>query len=166
MAEKAERAQNAAENGRSKELYDIIKQLAGQNNRQAAAVKNKDGELLKSKEARLSRWKEQFEEVLNRATPESPPEDESIEVEKLDISVEAPTLEEIRAAMKALKNGKAPGADHITAEMLKADPEQTTQELKHIFDLIWTEEKVPKQWTKGLLRKIPKKGNLQDCGDW
>ena len=29
MAEKAERAQNAAENERSKELYEIIKQLAG-----------------------------------------------------------------------------------------------------------------------------------------
>ena len=47
MAEKAERAQNAAENGRQKELYSIVKQLTGQNNRQIAAVKSKDGELLK-----------------------------------------------------------------------------------------------------------------------
>ena len=93
MAEKAERAQNAAENERSKQLYDIIKQLTGQNNRQAAAVKNKDGELLKNKEERLARWKEHFGEVLNRDTPESPPEDENLEVEELDISVEAPTLE-------------------------------------------------------------------------
>ena len=50
--------------------------------------------------------------------------------------------------------------------MLKAGPGQTSKELKHIFDLIWTEEKVPKQRTKGLICKIPKKGNLQDCGNW
>jgi hypothetical protein len=25
---------------------------------------------------------------------------------------------------------------------------------------------VPTQWTKGLICKIPKKGNLQDCGNW
>ena len=55
--ELVKRAQNAAENGTSEELYDIIKQLAGQNNRQAVAAKNKDGKLLKNKEARLARWK-------------------------------------------------------------------------------------------------------------
>jgi hypothetical protein len=167
MSEKAERAQNAAENGRQKELYSIVKQLTGQTTRQAAAVKSKNGELLKSKEARLVRWKEHFQEVLNRDTPEEPPQEEEEEGRKeLDISVEAPTLQEILTALKALRNGKAPGADQISAEMLKADPEQTSIELKRIFDLIWEKETVPTQWTKGLICKIPKKGNLQHCGNW
>ena len=68
--------------------------------------------------------------------------------------------------MRTLRNGKAPGADQITAEMLKADPQQTSQELKQTFDLIWKDEKVPKHWTKGLICKIPKKGNIQDCSNW
>nr|KAG5687784.1 hypothetical protein BaRGS_025678 [Batillaria attramentaria] len=141
MAQTAEQAQKAAENGQQKKLYNIVKQLTGQRNRQAAAVKSKDGELLKNKEARLKRWKEHFEEVLNRDTPDFPPHDEDGEGEEIGISVEAPTKQEIQAALKALKNGKAPGADQITAEMLKADPEQTSQQLKRIFDQIWKEEK-------------------------
>ena len=166
ISEKAERAQDAAENGRQKELYSIVKQLTGQSNRQTAAVKDKNGELLKNKEARLARWKEHFEEVLNRDAPDSPPEEEEREEEELDIPVEPPTIDEIQAALKNLKNGKAPGADQLSAEMLKADIERTSQELKYIFDLIWRDGRVPKQWTKGLICKLPKKGNLLDCSNW
>lgn len=57
--ESGERAQNAAENRRQKELCSIVKQLTGQSNRQTAAVKNKDGELLKSKEAKKVRKMEE-----------------------------------------------------------------------------------------------------------
>ena len=162
----AEKAQRAAENGRQSELYDIVKQLTGKFSRKAAAVKNKEGEVLKNQEARLSRWKEHFQEVLNRETPEDPPQDDEGEREELNISVEKPNIQEVKDALKALKNGKAAGIDQITAEMLKADYEQTSKELVHIFDLIWEKESVPKQWNKGLICKIPKKGNLQECGNW
>lgn len=55
IAEKAERAQKTAENGKEKKLYNILKQLTGKENKQTAAVKSKDGEQLKSKEARRAR---------------------------------------------------------------------------------------------------------------
>ena len=142
----------------------IVKQLTGHNNRLVATIKNKDGELLKNMEARKKRWKEHFQEVLNIDTPEEPPQEE--EEEELDISTEPPTLQEIKTALKTLINGKAPGADQITAEMFRADPELTTIELKRIFHLIWEKETVAMQWTKGVICKIPKKGNLQECGNW
>ena len=165
--EQAKTAENASENGRLKELHEVVKQLTGQNFRQTAAVKDKDGKLLKNQEARLGRWKEHFENVLNRQAPEeSPEEGENEETEKLDISEEAPSIEEIMKALKTIRNGKAPGADQIAPEMLKADPELTSAELKRIFDLIWEQENVPQEWNKGLIFKIPKKGNLQDCGNW
>lgn len=66
----------------------------------------------------------------------------------------------------AFRNGKALGADQRTAEMLKSDLVQTCQELKFTFDQIWKKEKVPKEWTKGLIYKITKKDNLQECGNW
>ena len=166
LAKKTEQAQRAAENGRQKELYGIVKQLTGQNVRKTAAVTNKNGETLKNKAARLERWKEHFQEVLNRDTPEDPPQEEEEEMEELDISVEPPTIQEIKSAVKALKNGKAPGEDQISAEMLKANIEQTSLELQNIFDIIWEKETVPTQWTKGLICKIPKKGNLQECENW
>jgi hypothetical protein len=129
-------------------------------------VKKVNGELLKSKEARMARWKEHFQEVLNREAPEEPPQEEGEEGQELDISAEAPDVEEIRAALKTLRNGGAPDADQISAEMLKADIERTSLELKRIFDLIWDQETVLAQWTKALICKIPKRGNQQDCGNW
>ena len=145
MAEKAQAAQKAAENGRAKELYDITRQVSSKGPRKTAAITNKDVKLLKSKEERQARWKEHFEEVLNREAPPNPPTDEEMEEEELDINTEPPTEEEIRKVVQALKNGKAPGSDQITAELLKADTESTYVELKRLFDLIWQEEKVPEQ---------------------
>ena len=43
-----------------------------------AAISNKDGKLLKSKEERQARWKEHFEGVLNRETQPNPPMDEEM----------------------------------------------------------------------------------------
>lgn len=85
--------------------------------------------------------------MLNRDTPESALLEDQ-EGEELDISFEASATEEIKVALRALKNGKASGADRITAEMLKADTEKTSQELKRILDLIWKDGKVLKHWTK------------------
>ena len=62
--------------------------------------------------------------------------------------------------VQTLKNGKAPGIVQITAELLKVDIESTCVELRHLFDLIWREEKLLKQWKQGLICKIPKqRGN-------
>ena len=138
MTEKAQAAQTAAENGRAKELYDITRQLSGKGPKKTAAITNKDDMLLKSKEETQVRWKEHFEEVLNGEAPPNPPTDEEIE-EELNIDTEPPTEEEIRKTVQALKNGKAPGNEQITAELLKADTESresTCVELKRFFDMI------------------------------
>ena len=88
-----------------------------------------------------------------------------MEEEELDIDTERPTEEEIRKVVQARKNGKAPGIDQTIAELLKDDTETTYVELKRLFDLIWQEEKMPEQWKLGLMCRIPKKGNLQQCGN-
>ena len=71
-----------------------------------------------------------------------------------------------RNAIKAMKTGKAPGVDSIHAEMLKADLSTATRVLTNLFDTIWDKETIPSDWGKGLIIKIPKKGNLQVCDNW
>ena len=59
---------------------------------------------------------------------------------------------EIGIAIKSLKNGKAPCEDMITAELLKADLEFTTDRVKELIDTIWSLEKVPLGRGDSLLR--------------
>nr|KAG5705881.1 hypothetical protein BaRGS_030771 [Batillaria attramentaria] len=39
-------------------------------------------------------------------------------------------------------------------------------QLHHLLNLIWTTEEMPTEWKKGLLVKLPKHGNLSQCGKW
>ena len=76
------------------------------------------------------------------------------------------TEAEVREAIKAQKNGKAPGSDSVCAEMLKADEQETHSILCQIFQRIWDEEDTPDDWKTGTIIKLPKKGDLGNCNNW
>ena len=76
------------------------------------------------------------------------------------------TLNEVTSAIRRLKNGKAPGEDGVCAEMLKAEEQVTPQILQRILQDIWDKEDIPSDWKKGVIVKLPKKGDLTDCNNW
>ena len=82
------------------------------------------------------------------------------------ISTDPITKAEIRTALRKMKNGKAGGKDKITAELLKADMNTTEKWLVNLFRTLWEQEKVSKTWKQGLIVKMPKKGDLTECGNW
>ncbi|VDP51453.1 unnamed protein product [Schistosoma mattheei] len=84
----------------------------------------------------------------------------------LPIDVNPPTTEEIRMAIRQIKDGKAAGPDNIPAEALKSDIEVTTNMLYLLFKKTWEEEQVPMDWKEGHLVKMPKKGDLSKCENY
>lgn len=128
-------------------------------------VKDKRGKLLSTEKEMEERWKEHFEEILNRPPPTHEP-DISDPAADLDINIEPPQIPEIVSAIQSLKNGKAPGYDHLNAELLKTDPLLTATILQPIFHDIWERKTIPDEWNHGVIIKIPKKGNLNDCNNW
>ena len=108
---------------------------------------------------KLERWKEHFEETLNRPEPTNPIEINDDECSETidEITITSITQDEIKKALKMMKNGKASGKDSITAELLKADVEITSVVLEDLFQDIWENEIIPKNWTQGIITKIPKK---------
>ena len=85
-------------------------------------MKDTNGTVLTTSDDQKLRWKEHFEELLNRPAPEQTANITPKE-EDLPISLEAPTMEEIKKAIRTLNNGKAAGPDGIPAEAMKAAQE-------------------------------------------
>ena len=161
----ADEAEEAAKGQDLKTLYQITKTLKGSFNSGDGPVKDKEGNFISSEQGKTARWKEHFEEVLNRPEPTQTPVILPAD-EDLDIATDPPTEEEIKQAMKTLKNGKAAGVDGVTAEMLRAEETMTTRLLAEMFQKIWEDESAPATWKTGLIVKLPKKGNLADCNNW
>ena len=87
-------------------------------------------------------------------------------LETFETNLEPPTKDEIRRATKSLKNNKVQGIDNISAEMLKADTKLISDKLYKLFNIIWANEVLPAEWLKGLIIKLPKKGDKTECTNW
>ena len=160
-----EEAETAADKRDMKRLYEITRVLSGKRNRTNCPVKDKNGDIITGEEKERKRWAEHFEEILNRPPPPVPP-DIPPATEPLEVNTGPPTKQETMKAIKSLKTGKAPGPDGIPPEALKADIQTSTDMLHPLLVKIWETETVPDDWRKGLLVKLPKKGDLSSCNNW
>ena len=161
----AKEAEDAAARGNMKQLYDTTRKLAGKFKQAERPIKDKNGVILTSEEDQMGRWRDHFEELLNRPAPSNPP-DIPLPSEVLEVNCERPDREEIRKAISLLKTGKAPGPDEIPAEAIKADMETSIEMLYDLIGKIWDTDEIPIGWKEGYLVKIPKKGDLQECKNY
>ncbi|KAK3515953.1 hypothetical protein QTP86_004679, partial [Hemibagrus guttatus] len=162
----AEDAERAAEQKDMKTVYMTTKKLRGDRGQnQDIPVRAKDGTPITEEYAKLKRWKEHFRQILNRPDPPAladiPEADEDLDIDMGDIRVE-----EVKAAIHKMKNGKAPGEDGVCPEMLKAEEEETPLVLQCVLQDIWEKERCPDIWRIGTIIKLPKKGDLGDCNNW
>ena len=161
----ADEAEEAAGRQDLKTLYRINELLNNGFKNNDVPVKDIDGNVLSKETEKLARWKEHFKSILNRPEPEQVAEIPPA-VEDLAICIDPPTMEEVKAAIKAMKSRKASEADGMTAEMLKAEETETPRLLMRIFRKIWESETIPEAWKTGFIVKLPKKGDLGECNNW
>jgi hypothetical protein len=141
-------------------------------------IKNVQGVLVQGEEA-LQVWKESFENLLGDKNFEDPCDHKLLvrnEVENLSLIIEEDDskskqrmnrpieMEEVSAAIRSLKGGKAAGLDGISIEMLKAGGEIGTKTLLKLFQVIWNLEYVPGEWGKGIIVPILKRGHPAEEG--
>ena len=160
----ASQAEEAAGQGNIKELYMLRKKMAGKYHKRISQSKIRT-KMLTTTGEQIKRWAEHFQEILNRPAPEETPDISPADSE-LPINCDAPSKAEIRKAITSLRNGKAAGPDSIPAEALKAGKETSNDMLHALVTKIWEKEDVPEQWKEGLIIKIPKKGDLNECDNY
>ena len=147
-------AETAAGQRNAKRLYEITRTLSGKRSNPSRPVKDKNGNTISGEEEQRARWAEHFMETLNRPAPSVPP-DIPPPTELLDIITNPPTKAEVTKAIKSLKSGKAAGPDRIPPEALKADVQTSAEMIHQLLYKIWEQERVPEDWKKGHLVKLP-----------
>ena len=125
-------------------------------------MKKSDGSKCKTSEENADVFREHFKQLYERV-PEFNADAVAL-LDQLPVMTEydmEPTDDEIRKAISKLKE-KAPGDSGILPRIWKAlaEEEATFKLLKMIIMRFWMSEKPPKEWLLGLLKILPKKGDL------
>jgi hypothetical protein len=148
-----------------KGMFNAVRRLTNNVRPTIVPIRDKEGKSITSIEGQIHRWKEYLEEIFYTSTTRMEREEPASIPTELPLSIR-PSKREIVNATKAMKNGKAAGADNIPAEVLKADPYMSADILLPLFQYIWQKEKFPKEWKEGNIIKVPKKGDLSQCRNW
>lgn len=145
---KSNELQAAADCKDSKNFHRLLKAIYGPKTNGTSPVLDLDGQtLLTDKSKVLGRWKQHFEDLLNR---ESTVDDNVINsipqrplIETLSVD---PTLPEVEKAVKQLISGKAPGNDGLPPEIFKSGGKFLLKRLRDLFVLIWKTGSVPQDF--------------------
>ena len=148
-----EYARLAEQTGRGGSFFKELRMFASHVSKPSVStLLDREGRSPNSDSEKLQRWAEHFSGVvncgveINEATLETLP---VVEVYPTDTELDVPnddelcaplTEEEIHVAISHLKNGRAPGLDEISAEMLKLGGNESVQWLKLLSDCIWRGE--------------------------
>ncbi|CAH8490085.1 unnamed protein product [Heterobilharzia americana] len=129
---------------------------------QMKRIKDDEGNLITKEEKQKKRCGDHFEKLLNRPPSETCPEIPPATAE-LQVNTSLSTKVEVLNDIRLLKCGKAAGPDGIPPEALKTDAETTADMLTPLLQKVWKEGKVPGDWERGYLVKLPKNGDLSLC---
>ncbi|KAJ8388236.1 hypothetical protein AAFF_G00136070 [Aldrovandia affinis] len=123
-------------NNNTKMAYQTVKKLTKTKQPRASTIQSKTGECLTEEQKILDRWTEYCSELYNRipngdpavlSCPQTTEDDEKLPILR----------EEVEAAVRSLKKGKAAGVDNIPAELLQAGGEAIIDVLTIICNKIW-----------------------------
>ena len=84
----------------------------------------------------------------------------------LNVNEEPLSSEEIITTVRKLRNGRMPRVDGITSEMLKTSIRDCITVRIELLTQIWSDQKVPRDWTKETIIKLFSKGDTLVCGTW
>ncbi len=167
--QKAAEIQGHADRHETKEFYSSLKEVYGPTHSMVAPLKSADGSsLLTDKTDILLRWRQHFNELLNMPSQPLQAALDAIEQKPEHPNLDTPpTLEEVQAAIKALKNGKTPGQDAIPAEVYKNGGSALVQRLHDLFLKIWQDGDVPQDFKDATIVTVyKKKGSKAECGNY
>jgi len=135
-------------------------------------IRDADGRLLTTAKEKLARWRDYFRALLYVDDPDAAcevdlthaPPGRPLCVQPPDEP--APTLSEVRAALKRIKRRKAAGPDGITPELLKYGGPVVERRLHELVKAVWECEQAPQEWKDALTVTLYKKKDPSLCDNY
>ena len=162
LKETVKQIEEKAKQNRTREMYRLVKQQTKPYQPRLKTCRNKEGEPLIIEREILERWKEYFNDLYlteSNAIEESNYQSAEIQIRPIE-------LEEVRAAIRKLKNCKASGEDEITAELFKYGGEVLTERIHALLSKIWEIETIPEEWLTSIIVPVHKKGDKTVCENY
>ena len=120
-------------------------------------LKSKVGDVIMEKEKILETWEEYIKDLYG--------DSERHEHYTIRTDTEGPRIlkREVENAMKKTKNGKAPGPDNITIELLEALEEFGVDQIIKFLNKIYGTGQMPEDLSKSIFIALPKKAGAIEC---
>ncbi|RUS75926.1 hypothetical protein EGW08_016314 [Elysia chlorotica] len=154
------KVESSSLHGRSKTMYDTLKEIRGttRQNNSTGCIKDKEGNMLFEQDKIKARWVEYVGDLFDDARPEKPtmPNEEGPPIMR----------EEVEYALRGIKDGKASGLDNITIEMLKALKEFGVDELTKLCNDIYDTGHLPNDMKESVFITLPKTPSATECGNF
>ena len=128
-------------------------------------IKDKNDNLCFTNAAKRQAWKDYYQNLLNTEFPWS--EDDLPPIDAVLGPPPLITKEETVAAIRSMKDGKAPGPSGIVSEMLKASLETSGEVITSLANVIIREERIPSEWNDSYILSLFKgKGSASALGNY
>lgn len=86
--------------------------------------------------------------------------------EEGEAQIEEITLEEVKKALKQMKNNKAPGPGDLPIELIKHATTKALEVICTLFNKCLQGDDIPTDWKISYINPIYKKGNRSECGNY
>jgi hypothetical protein len=149
-----------------RKFYKEVKEMSKDYQQQNIIYKDEKGKILTEEKDVLLRWHHYFQLLLeDELQPLEETEKENENTEELE-DIDKPSYEEMIEVISNMKNGKAPGIDNITVELIKNSGSELLHRLFELLLQIWDQERMPDEWEIGIICPIFKIIDCRECTNY
>jgi len=111
-------------------------------------------------------WKEYFDKLLNTEEPRELIKKGNKEIREFEFDIEELTIEDVKEAIRNLKNNEAAGTDGLHPDLIKYRGNKLLNRIYELVRQIWKEERIPEEWKETIIVHIHKRGDRDRCENY
>ena len=165
-SKRADEIQLAADTKNTRVFYSLLREVYGPSSFSITPLRSKDNKhLIRDPFGILNRWKEHFDDLLNRPSEFNSELVESIPTKPFEDALgEEIRAQEVEEAVQKLNSGKSPDMNGLLAEFFHCTSPVLMGRLTTLLQTAWRTETIPEDWRNSLLVVLYKgRGLKNDC---